>query len=66
MAAGDIIGLVFAACLTGLLIVFRKKLQELIELLDNWRGGPPGPMHPLPSADAHLLCKRSPKPSVPR
>jgi hypothetical protein len=57
MAPREIFTLVFAACCAGLLILFRKQLQEAIEQFND-RRGPPGPMHPLPSNDANLVSKR--------
>jgi hypothetical protein len=44
-----------------ILIVFRKQLKKAIEEIKNRLQGPPGPMGPLPSTDAHLLLKRSRK-----
>jgi hypothetical protein len=60
MSPSDILVLVFAVCGTALLIHYRKKLQELIELLDDELRGPPGPT-PLPSNDGHLLRRRARK-----
>jgi len=43
----------------------RSMLDALIdgihEIADNFRGGPPTPMHPSPADDAALLRKRSRK-----
>jgi hypothetical protein len=55
----------WASLLIGLLILFRKQLQEAIEEIGNRLGGPPGPMGPLPSTDAHLLLRRPHKEKVP-
>ena len=43
-----------------LLAIFgrRKFIDELIEALNNFRGGPPTPMHPSPANDAELLRRR--------
>ena len=49
----------------ALLIFFRKQIKEASEELRNRLGGPPGPMGPLPSTDAHLLLRRSRKESTP-
>jgi hypothetical protein len=55
----------FCACvLTALLVVFWKDVKEVVENISNRFGGPPNPMAPLPSADAHLLLKRRPKKST--
>jgi hypothetical protein len=58
MAANDIFVLVFVAVMAALLIRFRKELRDIIDELNNRLGGPPGPMGPVPSTDAHLLLKR--------
>jgi len=50
--------------LVGLLILYRKKVQEAIENINDRFGGPPNPMAPLPSTDAHLLLKRPRKKSA--
>jgi hypothetical protein len=55
MAAQDIF---WALILTALLIVFWKDIKEAAEEMNNQLKGPPGPMGPLPSTDAHLLLKR--------
>jgi hypothetical protein len=60
MPAQDIF---WALILTAFLIVFRKQLKKAIEEIKNRLQGPPGPMGPLPSTDAHLLLKRSRKTS---
>jgi hypothetical protein len=36
----------------------RKLLDPIVEALNNFRGGPPTPMHPSPSGDTALLRKR--------
>jgi hypothetical protein len=53
-----------ALVLTALLVVFRKNIKEVMEDISNHLGGPPNPMAPLPSTDAHLLLKRAPKKSA--
>jgi hypothetical protein len=65
MAAADIFVLVFPVVMIVLLIRFRRELQDLLVDEINRRGGPPGPMGPLPSTDAHLLFKRSRKHQLP-
>ena len=41
-------------------LFFRRWMVDaLIEAINNFRGGPPTPMHPSPSNDAALLRKRS-------
>ena len=58
MPAQDIF---WALVLTALLIVFWKDIKAALEEINNRLQGPPGPMGPLPSTDAHLLLKRSRK-----
>ena len=43
-----------------LLAIFgrRKLVDGLIEALNNFRGGPPTPMHPSPANDTDLLRRR--------
>lgn len=54
------------AVMIGLLIVYGKEVaQRAIDEINNFRGGPPGPMGPLPSTDAHLLLRRLRKESTP-
>jgi hypothetical protein len=57
--------ILWACALIALLVVFWKDLKEAAENISNRFGGPPDPMAPLPSADAHLLLKRRPKKSTP-
>lgn len=41
-------------------LLFRRSLLEaLIEAIDNFRGGPPTPMHPSPADDGTLLRRRA-------
>ena len=43
-------------------LLFRRSvLDALIEAINNFRGGPPTPMHPSPANDAALLRKRARK-----
>jgi len=65
MTAHELFTLVFASGLIGLMILFRRELQKVAEDLNNRRGGPPSPMGPLPSTDAHLLLKRRRKEKLP-
>jgi hypothetical protein len=65
MAAADIFMFVFPVVMIGLLIRFRKELQDFLVDEINRRGGPPGPTGPLPSTDAHLLFKRSRRHQIP-
>lgn len=65
MTAHDVFYIFGPIAFTGLLILFRKQLQEAAEDINNRLGGPPGPMGPLPSTDAHLLLKRPRKEKVP-
>jgi hypothetical protein len=52
------VSLFWACIMVGLLVVFWKDLKEAAENVSNHFGGPPSPMAPLPSSDAHLLLKR--------
>jgi hypothetical protein len=40
---------------------FRWMLEALIEAINNFRGGPPTPMHPSPAGDDVLLRRSSKK-----
>jgi hypothetical protein len=43
-------------------LFFRRwMLDALIEAINNFRGGPPTPMHPSPVNDAALLRRRARK-----
>jgi hypothetical protein len=47
----------------GLLTLFQRSMREAMiqamkDLVDNFRGGPPSPMHPSPANDGALLQKR--------
>jgi hypothetical protein len=48
---------------TGLVILSFQRwlLDALIEAINNFRGGPPTPMHPSPSNDSVLLLRRRKK-----
>ena len=57
-------GIIFPAILVALLLFLcfqRRLLDALIEAIDNFRGGPPTPMHPSPADDGALLRRRSRK-----
>lgn len=43
------------------LLFRRSMLDALIEAINNFRGGPPTPMHPSPANDAALLRRRARK-----
>jgi hypothetical protein len=62
---GQIGGAVFfSAILVALLVTLcfqRWLLDALIEAINNFRGGPPTPMHPSPADDGALLRRRSRK-----
>jgi hypothetical protein len=49
--------LIFAAAL-AMLPRRREMVDALIEAIDNFRGGPPTPMHPSPANDGALLRRR--------
>jgi hypothetical protein len=47
---------VFLICVGLVALCFRRwMLDALIEAINNFRGGPPSPMHPLPADDGALL-----------
>jgi hypothetical protein len=53
-----------SAILVALLVTLcfqRWLLDALIEAINNFRGGPPTPMHPSPADDGALLRRRSRK-----
>jgi len=53
---------VFLICVAGVALFFRRwMLDALIEEINNFRGGPPTPMHPSPADDGALLRRRSRK-----
>jgi len=43
----------------ALFLFQRGVLEAIIEALNNFRGGPPRPMHPSPSNDRALLRRRA-------
>ena len=53
-----------SAILVALLVTLcfqRWLLDAIIEAINNFRGGPPTPMHPSPADDGALLRRRSRK-----
>jgi len=56
----DLLLLIFAGFL-AILFSQRGLREALIEALNNFRGGPPTPMHPSPADDGRLLRRRSRK-----
>jgi hypothetical protein len=60
----DVSVVLFAVAMT--IMLFRRgTVQMLIEQIENFtgnfRGGPPTPMHPLPSDDRRFLLRRAHK-----
>jgi hypothetical protein len=54
--------LLFAVGVAVAAIFFRPwMLDALVEAINNFRGGPPTPMHPSPADDGALLRKRARK-----
>lgn len=55
--------LFLVACFAIFVIFFFKRwiLEALIEAINNFRGGPPTPMHPSPAGDDALLRRPSKK-----
>jgi hypothetical protein len=47
----------------GLSALADESARAIDELMDNFRGGPPTPMHPCPADDGALLRKRARKTS---
>jgi hypothetical protein len=60
LTKGAIWFVIFAAAVLGV-ISQRWLIDALIEAMNNFRGGPPAGMHPLPADDGALLRKRSRK-----
>lgn len=62
---GVILFLIFAAGMFSALAVHRELREALIEALNdfrnNFRGGPPTPMHPSPAGDSAWVRKRTRK-----
>lgn len=59
MAIREIIVAIIVA-LSGLTLFFFRRglLDAFIEAMNNFRGGPPTPRHPLPADDGILLRRR--------
>ena len=58
----DIIPIVFAGIVV--LALSQKWLRDaILEGLNNFRGGPPTPMHPSPSDDRGLLNRKRDRPA---
>jgi hypothetical protein len=52
----------FLILVAVVVLLFRRSmLDALIEAINNFRGGPPTPMHPSPADDAALLRRRARK-----
>jgi hypothetical protein len=52
----------FLVLMAVIALFFRRwMLDALIEAINNFRGGPPTPMHPSPANDGALLRRRSRK-----
>lgn len=49
--------LLLMAALAAMLFHRTRLVEALIEAINNFRGGPPRPMHPSPANDAALLTK---------
>jgi hypothetical protein len=63
MEPANIVRLILVAIFVALLFQ-GKVLEALLEAINNFRGGPPTPRHPLPSDDAAIVRRkrsRSPK-----
>lgn len=50
--------IVFACILIALLAVFHRQIREVLEDLNNRRGGPRTPGHPSPALDDEILRRR--------
>jgi hypothetical protein len=63
MRQNNYIALILLLIFVSLVALFFRRwmVDALIEAINNFRGGPPTPMHPSPSNDAALLRKRSRK-----
>jgi hypothetical protein len=60
MGPADYKALVFAVAACIALIRYRLEVARAIEaLIDQFRGGPPTPMHPSPAGDHEYLRRRS-------
>ena len=54
----------FSAILVASLVILcfqRRMLDALIEVINNFRGGPPTAMHPSPADDGALLRRKARK-----
>jgi hypothetical protein len=60
MGQNNYIALISLLIFVALVALFFRRwtVDALIEAINNFRGGPPTPMHPSPSNDADLLRKR--------
>jgi hypothetical protein len=60
---GHTSSIVLVLILVAVVALFFRRwmLDALIEELNNFRGGPPTPMHPSPADDGALLRRRSRK-----
>ena len=43
------------------MLIWRDAREAFIEAMNNFRGGPPTPMHPSPADDGRLLRRRARK-----
>ena len=62
MELANIVRLVLVAIFVALLFQ-GSVLEALLEAINNFRGGPPTPRHPLPAHDGAILCRRRSRPS---
>ncbi len=53
----QLVFLAVVAVLTGLFVIYRRKIVEWL-LENRWGGGPRPPSHPLPSNDATILRRK--------
>jgi len=58
---GTVLFSAIVAALLAILCFQRRLLDALIEAISSFRGGPPTAMHPSPSNDSALLCRKSRK-----
>ncbi len=52
------VGIAIMALMGRLGAMFSEALEQLLEGLNNWRGGPP-PNHPLPANDGVIVLRRA-------
>jgi hypothetical protein len=57
MELADIVRLILVAIFIALLFQ-GSVLESLLEAINNFRGGPPTPRHPLPADDGAILRRR--------